>query len=214
MKILIGTTNLAKIGRFADLLQDYNAEFLTPYKLKLEEEPEETGKTPVENAVQKAKFYGQYCEHVICEDSGLFFKDLPLEDPRQPGLHIRSPFGRRLDDEEVIAHYARLVHQMGGKQLAGYVDGIAVYDHGAVRTFLDDRENEGFYLVDAVHPKRHPGWPLDSISVDRETGLYFVDEAPVQENINDLVIQSSGYRQRLIAFLVEALGLEKKEENL
>lgn len=210
MKILLGTTNFAKIRRFQDLLAEYDAEFLTLYDLHVEDEPEETGRNPVENAAQKAAFYGQYFDRVICEDSGLFFKELAMDDPRQPGLHIRSPFGKRLDDEEMIAHYATLVHRLGGKMLSGYVDGIAVYDRGQIKTFLDDRENEGFWLVDAVHPNRHPGWPLDSISVDRETGRYFVDEAPQQENINDLVIQSSGYRQRLIDFLAGALELEKR----
>lgn len=212
MKILLGTTNLAKIRRFTDLLAEYDVQIVTPYELKIGEEPDETGKTPVENAVQKVRFYGQYFDRVLCEDSGLYFKNMPLDDPRQPGLHIRSPFGKRLDDEEMIAHYACLVHQLGGRQLAGYVDGIAVSDRGTVKTFLDERKNEGFYLVDVVHPGRHPGWPLDSISVDRKTGYYFVDEAPEQESINDLVIQSSGYRQRLIRFLAEAFGLQKREE--
>jgi len=213
MKILLGTTNLSKIRRFTDLLSAYDVQIITPYDLNIEDEPEETGKTPVENAVQKVRFYGQYCDRVLCEDSGLYFKNFSMDDPRQPGLHIRSPFGLRLDDEEMIAYYASLVHQLGGRQLAGYVDGIAVGDRGTVKTFLDERENEGFYLVDVVHPNRHPGWPLDSISVDRETGYYFVDEAPAQENINDLVIQSSGYRERLIGFLADAFGLQKKEEG-
>ena len=214
MKILLGTTNLAKIRRFTDLLSEYDAELITLYDLHIHGEPEENGKTPVENAVQKASFYSKYCDSVLCEDSGLYFKNLPMDDPKQPGLHIRSPHGKRLEDEEMIAYYACLVRQMGGKQLAGYVDGIAVYHCGEMKTFLDDRENEGFYLVDLVHPKRHPGWPLDSISVDRETGRYFVDEAPVQEMVNDLVIQSSGYRQRLTEFLVGAFGLHKKELSI
>lgn len=211
MKILLGTTNLAKIRRFQDLLAEYEVEFVTLYDISVDGEPDETGRDPVENAVQKARFYGRYCNRVICEDSGLFFKNMPMDDPRQPGLHIRSPFGTRLSDEEMIAYYATLVRKLGGRQLAGYVDGIAVFDRGQIKTFLDDRENEGFYLVDMVHPNRHPGWPLDSISVDRETDRYFVDEAPKQENINDLVIQSSGYRQRLIEFLAGAFGLQKKE---
>lgn len=210
MKILLGTTNLSKIRRFTELLADYDAEILTLYDLQIAGEPEETGRTPVENALQKIGFYSRFCDRVLCEDSGLFFRELPMEDPRQPGLRIRSPFGTRLNDEETISYYVKLVHELGGKMLAGYVDGIAVYDRGEVKTFLDERENDGFYLVDLVHPNRHPGWPLDSISVDRKTGLYFVDEAPEQENINDLVIQSSGYRQRLTAFLVEAFGLQKK----
>lgn len=211
MRILLGTTNQSKISRFRDLLQEYDAELLTLYDLQVEGEPEETGRDPVENAVQKAYFYGKLFDCVLCEDSGLYYKTLPMTDPRQPGLHIRSPQGIRLQDEEMIAYYAAEVHRLGGRVPADYVDGIAVFCRGTIHTFLDDRENEGFWLVDTVHPNRHPGWPLDSISVDRTTGRYFVEESPVQDTVNDLVIQSSGYRQRLLAFLVEALHLQKKE---
>ena len=59
MRILLGTTNLSKIRRFRDLLQEYDAELLTLYDLQVEGEPEETGRDPVENAVQKAYFYGK-----------------------------------------------------------------------------------------------------------------------------------------------------------
>ena len=66
--------------------------------------PQETGKTPMENAMIKAAFYGRYADAVICADSGLYFDALALDDPRQPGLQIRTPGGeKRLDDEEMIA---------------------------------------------------------------------------------------------------------------
>ena len=85
-EILIGTTNPSKVGRFAELLSEYAVRFYTLKDLDITEEPEETGSTPEENARQKALFYGQYFDAVICNDSGLYIKELPLEDPRQPGL--------------------------------------------------------------------------------------------------------------------------------
>lgn len=46
---------------------------------------------------------------VICADSGLYFDSLPLDDPRQPGLHVRTPSGTRLGDEQMEKPYtARL----------------------------------------------------------------------------------------------------------
>ena len=92
-KVLLGTTNPSKIKRFQDLLSDYAVEFYTLRDLHIVDEPEETGKTPEENAVLKAKFYGKYFDRVVCNDSGLYFDELPLENPRQPGLHIRTPQG-------------------------------------------------------------------------------------------------------------------------
>ena len=84
MRILLGTTNPSKVKRFSDLLKGYDVEFVTLKDLAITDEPEENGTTPEENAIAKAKFYGQYFEVVICNDSGLYFEELALDDVRQP----------------------------------------------------------------------------------------------------------------------------------
>lgn len=118
MKVLIGTTNPAKVMRFEEFLPDSGIEFLTLKDLGITAEPEESGGSPEENARIKAKFYGQFCDHVICNDSGLYFDGISMDDPRQPGLKIRTPQGRRLDDEEMIQYYSALLHRLGGRRLA------------------------------------------------------------------------------------------------
>ena len=120
--VLLGTTNPAKIKRFEELLRGYAVQFYTLRDLHIEQEPRETGATPRENAELKAKFYGQYFDLVICNDSGLYFDDLPLEDPRQPGLHIRTPQGERLDDEQMIS-YVHNPCSLAGRQSAGLLFG-------------------------------------------------------------------------------------------
>lgn len=182
MKVLIGTTNPSKVKRFKELLDGCEVEFCTPEDLHIESEPEEKGNTPEENAIIKAKFYGQFWDMVICNDSGLYFDSLPLEDERQPGLNIRTPYGdKRLDDEEMITYYANLVHSIGGKVLAFYLDGIAVYNKG---------------------------WPLDSLSLNRNTLTYFVEKEDNRYDTTRENIMLGEYRKRLIAFLKEALEIE------
>lgn len=209
MKVLIGTTNPAKVKRFAEFLPDCGIEFLTLKDLGINDEPRETGSDPEQNARIKAAFYGQFCDRVICNDSGLYFDCLPLDDPRQPGLNIRTPQGRRLDDEEMIAYYGELIESLGGKVLAYYLDGIAVYREGQVESWLDEQgKAAAFYMVSRPSENRHPGWPLDSLSVNRNTMTYFVDHG---NNIYDKVednIMVGQYRQRVVAFLRRALGIE------
>ncbi|MBQ8135232.1 MAG: non-canonical purine NTP pyrophosphatase, partial [Clostridia bacterium] len=150
MKILIGTTNPSKVKRFAEFLRGYDVEFCTLNELGITEEPDETGHTPEENAVIKAKFYGKYFDTVICNDSGLYFEELPLDDSRQPGLKIRTPGGRRLDDEEMITYYSALIHSLGDKVSAFYLDGIAVYRKGEIFSFMENNEDikaSAFYMV-------------------------------------------------------------------
>lgn len=210
MKILIGTTNPSKVRRFEEFLEGFGVEFCTLKDLDIKEEPEEKGNTPEENAILKANFYGKYFDYVICNDSGLYFDELALDDERQPGLNIRTPEGVRLDDEEMIAYYSNLVHFLGGKVLAYYLDGIAVYNKGKVYSFMEGRESarmSGFYMVDEPSKNRHEGWPLDSLSLNRNTMIYFVDKG---NNVYDKVeenIMIGEYRKRLIRFLQEALGL-------
>ena len=208
MKILIGTTNPSKVEYFAEMLSGFGIEFMTLRDLGITDEPPETGKTPMENAMLKAAFYGRYADAVICADSGLYFDCLPLDDPHQPGLHIRTPDGgKRLDDEEMIAHYAQLVHNLGGKVLAYYLNGVAIQLGGAVSGFQWTREEAklgAFYMLDTPCEARCPGWPLDSLSVTPE-GLSFTD--PKWEDVPQL---NWSRENRLRVFLVQKLGLNKE----
>lgn len=210
MKVLIGTTNPSKVKRFEELLDGNNIEFCTLKDLGIESEPEEQGATPKENAVIKAKYYGQFFDVVICNDSGLYFDALPLEDDRQPGLNIRTPGGcERLDDEEMIAYYAKLIKSLGGKVLAYYLDGIAVYNCGKVYDYMENSEAtkaSAFYMVDQPSERRHPGWPLDSLSQNRNTLTYFVEAGNNKYDTTEENIMIGAYRERLVRFLKEALG--------
>ena len=206
MDILIGTTNPAKINRFSGFLKDLPVRILTPVDLGITEEPTENGKNPMENAMIKAAFYAMYHPHVICNDSGLYFKELAFDDSRQPGLHIRSPHGTRLSDEEMIDHYSSLAHEFGGRITAYYLDAIATSSNGVVSVYRDSEDalqDGAFYLLDTPSPARTPGWPLDSISVNRQTGIYFVD-ARNNANPSETRIRAMNAQRE---FLINAFSL-------
>ena len=209
MKILLGTTNRSKAEMFRAYLRGTEAELLTLTDLGLTAEPEEIGKTPAENAAIKAKFYGRYFERVICGDSGLYFDGLPLDDARQPGLSVRSPQGRRLNDEEMTAYYAALAASFGGCVTACYLSAYAVYCAGKVFTCSESWEEAmqgAFCLVDTPSPIRHPGWPLDSLSKEPDSGLYFTERTVRQLTADNAVLESRNMRVR--EFLIGSLGLE------
>jgi len=203
--ILVGTTNPSKAAYFQELLSSCDARFVTLRDLGITDEPEETGATPEENARIKAAFYGKYAGNVVCADSGLYFDALPLSDPRQPGLHIRTPGGcSRLDDEQMIAHYAQLAASLGGTVLSYYLDGAAVLADGIVHGFQATRDEAmswAFYLTDKPSRWRREGWPLDTISIGLD-GRYFLDPQRVRYPQS-----KSSYRPRLRAFLMEKLKL-------
>lgn len=213
MKVLIGTTNPSKVKRFADLLSDYEIDFYTLKDLNITAEPNEEGNNPEENAIIKAKFYASYFDVVICNDSGLYFEELPLKDKRQPGLNIRTPNGNvRLNDEGMIEYYSNLIQSLGGRVNAYYLDGIAVYNKGKITSFMDDGEitkTDSFYMIATPSDKRHEGWPLDSLSIAKKTNNYFVD-VEASESKDNIFIDD--YRKKITRFLVDSLELEKTEE--
>lgn len=212
MKILIGTTNKSKIGRFKSFLPYPDIEFLTLNDLGITAEPEEKGHTPKENAIIKAKFYGKFCDKVICNDSGLYFENIPLDDARQPGLNIRTPMGeKRLDDEEMISYYSHLIESLGGKVAAFYMDGIAVYNNGKIASFMEADMEDTFYMVSTPSENRHEGWPLDSISINKNTMTYFTDAGNnIYDNVQENIMIGE-YRNRLISFLETALDIKKNQ---
>lgn len=217
-EILIGTTNPSKANYFAWLLSGYDLRFHTLKDLGITAEPEETGNTPEENAILKARFYGQFFDLVLCNDSGLYLDCLPLSDPRQPGLHVRTPGnGPRLDDEEMLRWYSTLAHSLGGQVLAYYLNGLAVWNRGRISSYTVTPEfarQDAFYLVDTPSPKRREGWPLDSISLYKDSMTYFVD-APSENTQNDqrTNVLFEKTRSSLVGFLVEALQLEENAER-
>lgn len=209
MKVLLGTTNPSKVKRFSDLLKEYDIEFVTLNDIEITEEPEEKGTSPEENAIIKAKFYGKYFDIVICNDVGLYFKELDLEDSRQPGLNIRTPMNmNRLSDEEMIAYYSKLIAKLGGKVTAYYLDGIAVYNHGVISSFMDNEAAQKtgvFDMIDKASSKRFEGWPLDSLSIDNETGKYFVDGS-IGESKDNII--KGQYEKSIVDFLLKSLYVD------
>lgn len=209
MQVLIGTTNPAKLRLFQDVLQGYPIQFVTLRDLGITAEPEEMGSNPAENAAVKAAFYGRYADYVICNDSGLYFDELALDDPRQPGLHIRTPQGVRLDDEAMIDYYSRLIHSLGGKVLAYYLDGFAVKSPAGVQTFMkskQDAREAAFWMLDQPVAERRPGWPLDSLSKELD------DTSFLEEGVELKPSTTGATKKAWVRFLTGALGLDPLEE--
>ncbi|MBP3650350.1 MAG: non-canonical purine NTP pyrophosphatase [Clostridia bacterium] len=206
MKVLIGTTNPSKLRMFEEWLEGYPVEFVTLSELGITGDPSETGDTPTENARLKAEYYGQFADYCICQDSGLYLDALPLDDPRQPGLHIRTPQGKRLSDDEMIAYYSSLAGSLGGKVMAYYLDGFAVKTPEGIQTYMKSQEEArdgAFWLVDKPCDKRRPGWPLDSISLMMD-GSYFLDN---QYKLKSKPCTDTNTKKAWVRFLVNALGL-------
>ncbi len=160
----------------------------------------EDGKTPLENARQKAyAYFDAFHIPVFSCDSGLYFDNVP--DAVQPGVHVRTVNGKYLTDEEMIAYYTGMA-QKYGDLTSRYKNAICfVYDDAhRFEAMRPSMESEPFLLTSKPHSSvMNKGFPLDSLSVDIKSGKYFYD-LPRQDM--DQVAVEVGFLQ----FFQEVLG--------
>ena len=177
MKILYGTTNKGKLQAMKTALESFDIELIGLRDIDCElPNINENGKTPLENAEIKAKAYFEaFRMPVFSCDSGLYFDELPEEE--QPGLHVRRINDKELTDDEMIAYYASLAEYYGGRITGRYRNAIYfILDEEHHYSSMDmSIATEPFILITEPHEKRVEGFPLDSLSIDIETGKYYYD---------------------------------------
>src|SRR5579859_4306561 len=100
-KLLIATTNKGKLNEMKEFLSDLPVQLLSLMDLGITQEVEEDGKTYIENAEKKARFYS-YLSNLpaIADDGGLEISALNGE----PGVRSRRWLGYHATDKELIDH--------------------------------------------------------------------------------------------------------------
>lgn len=194
LRLLYGTGNAAKLEAMRNRLEGLNLEILGLRDIdKRIPEVEENGVTPLENARVKAHtYYEAFGMPVFSCDSGLYFEGVPEE--IQPGVHVRTVNGKYLTDEEMLEYYTGLARKYGDLR-ARYRNALClVMDRDHVYESMEESlARQPFLLTARPHSKvRHKGFPLDSLSVDIETGEYFYD---LEEEQVDQVAVEDGFLQ-------------------
>ena len=190
-KVLCATENESKARRFRKGLLENNIEIITINDIDKKVNIEENGKNAIENALIKANAYAKTQElPVFAMDDNLYIEDIPED--KQPGMYVRRVNGKRLNDNEMIEYYSNLAHQYGkdGKLTCKWVYGIAVIKNGKEFTYTWNKED--FYIVDKPSDKINPGYPLDTISINKKLNKYFTDiteddKKDIKEDESDVV---------------------------
>lgn len=194
MKLLYGTGNPAKLADMQKWLRDLNFEILSLRDMKGEiPRVPEDGKTPLENARQKAHaYYKAFGIPVFSCDSGLYFDNVPEED--QPGVHVRTVKGKSLTDGEMLEHYTGLAKKYGDLT-ARYRNAICLVldDQHSLELMDGSIASEPFRLTSRPHPSAlNQGYPLDSISIHIGTGKYYYDLG--EDQVEELAVET-GFRK-------------------
>lgn len=208
MKLLYGTGNPAKLSVMRKKLEDLGIELIGLHDLDAEiPSVAEDGRTPLENARQKAlAYYDAFGIPVFSCDSGLYFEGVP--DEVQPGVHVRTVHGKSLTDEEMLDYYSGLAKKYGDLT-ATYKNAICfVMDAEHIYEAMEpSMESERFIITEKPHDViRKQGFPLDSLSIDIKSGKYYYD---LSEKKLDQVAVEDGFLDFfrnlwIILFLIRA----------
>ena len=190
-QVLFATGNPTKAKRFSKGLKEKGIEVVTLNDIDTEIEIEENGKDAIENAIITAKAYSNVVNiPVFAMDDNLYLENVPEE--KQPGMYVRRVNGKRLNDDEMIEHYTNLVKLYGidGKLTCRWVYGMAVINNGKESTYTWSKED--FYMVEKPSNKINPGYPLNTISINKKLNKYFTeiteeDKALLHEDESDVV---------------------------
>ena len=200
MEVLFATKNPAKIKKYKDALEENGIKLLTIGK---EIDIDESGKDCLENAYIKAKTYFDNTGIIsIGMDNTLFIEEFPEE--KQPGTHVRRVGGKELSDDEMIEYYSSLVKEYGGKVTAKWIYGMVIYTENEIYKYSWCKDE--FYLTENVSEIRNPGYPLDSMSIDKRVNKYFVELTKEDKEFIDKEKVKNGNKESdVIDFLVTNL---------
>ncbi len=181
VKLLLATHNQAKLQELKNgcrPLINKGVKIISLSDINVVSEPDETGKTFKENAVLKAKYYGNLTGlSTIADDGGLVIPFLNNE----PGVKSRRWLGYDATDQELIDH--TLLHLRGVKdddRTAYLVACLCFYNPTTKKTFFSQEKIKGF-IADKPSKSRVVGYPFRSLFVTKEFHKYY-DELTEKEH--------------------------------
>ncbi|HAV11035.1 MAG TPA: non-canonical purine NTP pyrophosphatase [Candidatus Moranbacteria bacterium] len=193
MKILIGTTNKDKFTEYEKAFEIHgkDIEIVSVNDLNITGEVEEDGKSLLENARKKAKYFGEKSGmFTVSEDFGLFVDALGGE----PGIHAkRWHGGTEADRRRKLLE--RLSGVSGGSRKAEYRGVMVGYDPGRKAFWEYEGAIRGRIREDGDFPE---GFGYDPIFISDFYGKSFSDTSKEEK----LAISHRGLGVRgLVGFL-------------
>ena len=159
-RILLGSTNPAKIDRLRDCLEGWAFDFITVDNLPPYEPPEETGGTHLEIAEEKAVAWAKISGGLaIASDGGI---DIPALGPNWDSLLTRRAAGEDATDEDRIRHLLVLMEHLDSdeEREATWREALAIAlpsgivqtwevegPTGVIRNEPSSKSIEGFWLA-------------------------------------------------------------------
>lgn len=181
-KLLIATTNPGKIIEIKIGLLELEKQgvvILTLNDVMVGEgKPDETGKTFLENARIKARFYAKASNlPVISDDGGLIIPYLNNE----PGVKSRRWLGYAASDDELVNYTLTRLKGVSGRDRKAYLEACLCFYNPDTEATVFEVEKIAGTISETPFPKRTPGFPYRDLLVVDEFNKYY-DELNLVEH--------------------------------
>lgn len=198
MKLLIATTNPAKLAEYREHLSALPVELVGLSDLGVVDSPEETGATMRENALLKARFYAvKFGMMTLADDGGFEIDALNGE----PGVKSRRWPGYEASDEELIKMVFDRLRGVPSEKRTARMRSVTVVvaPDGSIVAEAGEKglATEGM-VPDAPSSVRQHGFPFRSVLFLTEYKKYYVELTPAE-------MAATSQRSRAIAAIIPAL---------
>lgn len=167
-RILIGTTNLAKLEEIRKVISGEDLEIVSLRDFPVIKQAEETGETFEENAILKAKgYFEQTGIPTIADDGGLAIEVLG----GLPGVHSNRWLGHEGGDQELADAVLEHMKDVPQEKRVARLGGVMIFYDGK-EIFKSENWVDG-HIADRMLTPIAPGFPYRSILiVDRFQKAY------------------------------------------
>lgn len=176
MKMYVATKNVHKVSEYERLLARIPVEILS-LPANIPEAPE-TGSSFTENAIQKADFYGAFCDGwVLADDSGLMVDAIG----GQPGIFSARYAGIGATDEENNQKLLNALDRVNDEdRSAHFVCAIAVVRGMGARRYVVEAKVPGRILRE---PRGVHGFGYDSLFYSFSVGKTYAEMDLEEKNL-------------------------------
>ena len=171
MKLLLGTTNPAKVADYNRYLVHSKLEIITLRDLRFFDEPLEIGETFEENALQKARFYAEKTELPTLADDGGFEVDAL---GGEPGINSRRWVGPNGTDEDRIDKIIKRLRGIPAKGRTAHFRIVVVVYFPDIRDYVSvEKITESGVVPEQPSKVRISGYPYRSVLFLPQLNKYF-----------------------------------------
>ena len=178
-RLLIATTNPAKLAEYRILLDGSELEPVSLAQVGIADHPAETGATFAENALLKARFYFERAQIATLADDGGFEVDAL---GGEPGVKSHRWLGKgrsqeHSDDQALVDEVIRRMRGVEPSRRSARLRAalaLVYQDSGAIRERVAEAALEGV-VPERAWPRIRPGFPYRTVLFLPERGRYLAD---------------------------------------